>query len=249
MTTTIRELITGSLRLINVVQANEVPTADDMNISFEAFTGMLDNWSTEKLSIYSINYYDFSFTPNKQTYTLGPGGDWDIERPMELTSMYVRYETNATGPVPTKVDIPMEKLTDEQYAAIAVKNVRAIFPTKFYDNGDYPLRTITVWPIPSTTHTSQLWLWQPLPDPETIDDPLLFPKGYERALRFALAMELAPEFGKEIPDQVRRIARQSKSVIKRLNSIPQIMAGDIAIASNKIGLFNYITGDTIPSNM
>ena len=76
-----------------------------------------------------------------------------------------------------------------------------------------------------------------------------FPRGYERALRYALAVELAPEFGKDVPDTVRKISRASKAVIKRLNSMPQIMQGDAAIASSKNTYFNWVTGDTIPTNI
>lgn len=89
--TTPRELITGALRLINVVQANEVPTAADIDIGFDALNNMLDSWSTEKLSIFSMNPYEFNFIAGQKEYTLGPGGDWDIERPMDLLKMYVMY--------------------------------------------------------------------------------------------------------------------------------------------------------------
>ena len=244
---TIRELITGSLRLINVVQANEVPTADDMNVSFEAFNSMLDNWSTEKLTIFSFTYYDFVYIPGQYRYTLGPGGDWNVVRPMEVMNMYTRYLAANTGNNP--IDLPMEQLTWDQYSALAVKTMQARFPIKWYDDGNSPLRTITVWPVPQTAEGVRLWLWQPLVDPTSIDEQFLFPKGYERALRFALAVELAPEFGKAVPDQVKRIASNSKATIRRINSVPQIMRGDIAIASNRPSLFNYVVGDTIPTNM
>lgn len=243
---TIRELITGALRLINVVQAGEVPTSDDMDVSFRALNNMLDNWSTERLTIFSMNYYDFYFDPGKFTYTLGPGGDWSITRPMELLSMYVNYTSLNIGM--NAIDIPMEKLTWEQYSLIGVKNVQGMFPIKFYEDGNNPLRTVYVWPVPLTIQKARLWLWQPLIDSATIDDVVNFPKGYERALRFALAVELASEFGKAVPDTVSKIARNSKSLLKRLNSNPQIMRGDVAIASTRPSLFNYITGDTIPSN-
>ena len=248
--TTIRDLITGALRLINVVQQNETPTADDMQVSFEALNTMLGSWSTEKLYIFSMNPYEFSFIPNKRVYTLGPGGDWNITRPMEVISLYVRYvNVVGPGPAPQPVDMPMEKLTMEQWAALAVKNVQARFPLKWYDTGGNPLREIYVWPIPQTIQVAQAWLWQPLIEPSSIDDPVQFPRGYERALRYALAVELAPEFGKDVPDTVRKISRASKAVIKRLNSMPQIMQGDAAIASSKNTYFNWVTGDTIPTNI
>lgn len=241
---TIRELITGSMRLINVVQANEVPTAADIDVGFEALNAMLDSWSTERLSIFSMQPYSFTINPNQSFYTLGPGGDWNITRPMELLMLYVRY--TAGGLV---TDIPMEKLTDAQYASIGVKQTVSELPLKYYDNGNYPQRGISLWPVPLRTRAMQAWLWQPLVDPTSLDQQLEFPKGYERALRFALAVELAPEFGKTIPDDVMRIARTSKGIIKRLNSTPQIMRGDMAIASDRTSLFNYILGDTVATNM
>lgn len=147
------------------------------------------------------------------------------------------------------IDLPMEKLTMDEYSAIGTKNITMKYPMKWYDNGDYPLRTISIWPVPSERGVIQLWLWQPLTTDITIDDNIVFPTGYERALRFALAVELASEFGKEIPVNVARIAKMSKSVIKRLNSKPKFLKGDMSIASNETALFNYVTGDTIPTNM
>lgn len=161
-------------------------------------------------------------------------------------------DSQATGTqiiVQQGIDIPMEKLTDAQYAAIAVKNTTSQLPLKYYDNEDNPLRKVSVWPIPKSSQEAIAWLWQPLADPESIDDEVVFPKGYERALRYCLAVEIASEFGIDVPPNVARIAKQSKGLIKRLNSTPQIMRGDEAIASKHASLFNYITGDTIPSNL
>jgi hypothetical protein len=145
------------------------------------------------------------------------------------------------------IDLPMEQLTAEQYGQIAVKHTTATFPLKFYDDEGYPSRTLTFWPIPKENYLAMLWLWQPLISVDDLDTDMVFPNGYERALRFALAQELAAEFGKEVPQGVRAIAALSKSNIKRLNSVPQIMRGSLEIASNRQKLFNYIIGDTIGS--
>jgi PKD repeat protein len=99
--TTPRELITGALRLINVVQANETPTDADVAIALEAMNAMLDSWSTERLSIYTMQPYFFPFIPGQKDYLLGPDADadWRIERPMDVVSGYVRY-AHAAPPVP-----------------------------------------------------------------------------------------------------------------------------------------------------
>lgn len=91
---TIRDLITSSFRLLGTIQANEVPSPEDMDNAFDSLNSMLDSWSTEKLSIYSMNQYKFEFNPGQKEYTVGPGGDWDIDRPMEIVSLYCRYNPN-----------------------------------------------------------------------------------------------------------------------------------------------------------
>lgn len=512
--TTMRELLTGSLRLINAVSANEVPTPDDMNISLQSFNGMLDSWSAERLGIYTINPYYFVLTPQKQDYTLGAGGDWDVPRPMNIQQAYVAYnatvtpgvsptiptdvlyqynfDTNTTAnyidsrmtgatiptddisfqttdeaefgagsfqlsapspydnvvpyplpamsldggatvaitsqkitfefstnrltaapgyngrlftmnagtdyefwmemltdspgfyectfntqsysnitgavnipintwtqwavefdfttgdpdtpfgwgtmyvfmngalvggtthgplfneegiwpfvftkdatsfdfkfgpmdvtgystshgfidevrltkdvlytsdytpataafplpatplppgpPVVTEnqstVDLPIEMLNDAQWAGISVKKTISTFPTKMYDNGDFPLRKLSFWPVPQQVNGVVLWLWQPLINKDNLDEELNLPKGYERALRYNLAIEIAPEFGKQLPPSIERTAAMSKAVIKRLNSGQQVMVGDVALAETGTGIFNWLVGTTIPN--
>lgn len=251
---TIRNLITGSLRLLNVVQANETPTADDMDISLKSMQGMLDSWSTEKLTMFLLKQYYFPLVAGQKEYTVGAGGDWDISRPMQIEKITVTLNGSLTldGGVytlidnPNNYDIPTEGLTDAQYASIPVKNQTAPYPLRWYDNGNYPLRTLSVWPVPSTSVPVTVWAWLPLVDPTTLDEELNFPKGYERAIRFNLAYELSAEFGKTVPDDVIRIAIDSKAMLKRLNSRNQIMRGDIAIAGGP-GIYNYNLSTTIPN--
>ena len=252
---TIRELITGSLRLLNVVQANEVPTAEDMDISLTSMNAMLDSWSTESLAIFLSTKYNFPTIAGQKEYTLGSGGDWDVPRPMNVNQMIVNYNGalfwDGTKYVliqnPNILSIPCECLSDSQYAAIAVKDQTAPYPVKFYDNGNYPLRTISVWPVPTTNQPIELWLWQPLADPTTLDDQLIFPKGYERAIRFCLAIELSAEFGKEITQEIAEVATSSKGYLKRLNRRTPIMRNDMGITGSQAGPFNWNYSTTIPN--
>ena len=238
---TVRQLITGALRLINVVQANEVPTADDMTISQEALNGMIQSWSNNRLMIYTIQPSTFPLT-GQPSYTLGPSltSDWIIERPMNIEQAYARLNSGS----PQQLDIAMASLTDAQYAGIAVKNTTSSFPFAFYDDGAYPDRTITLFPINSAGCEIVLWLRQPLLYPALLDDPVTYPPGYERAFRFNLAVELAAEFGKTIPDQVLSVAQLSKLEIERLNAVPRYLIGDSGMSrSGRNKYFNWITGN------
>lgn len=255
--TTIRQLISGSLRLLNVIQQNEVATNDDMTISLKALDQMLDSWSADKLSVYLIKQYYFPLVVNKKEYTLGPGGDWDLTRPMQVEKMTVSYGgsltfNNVTNlyqlvQQPNILDVPMELLTDGQYSAIPVKNQPATYPVKAYDNGNYPLRTISVWPVPTTVQPVTLWLWQPLTTYDSLDNELSFPRGYARALRFNLAMELSSEFGKTLTPDIVKIANDSYGYIKRLNNRTPVLISDVALTGGRPSVYNYGLGTTVPN--
>lgn len=223
--TTVRDLVTGAMRLVGLVAAGEKPNDDDMDTCVQALSGMIDSWSNSKLLQYTINPYVFNLNPGQQQYTLGPGGDWDTARPMMIQNAYVRLNQGVTN----QLDIPMKTLTDKEYGDISIKNMGSNFPWAIYDNGNYPLRTVTVFPIPSTQCQIVFWLWQPLVNLDNIDEVVTYPPGYERAFRFNLAVEIAPEFGKECPAQVVATAKVSKDELKRMNHIPVFMKGPGAI--------------------
>lgn len=255
MSTTLRELITSSLRLLNAVEAGQAPTADDMEVGRQALNVLIDSWSADRLAIYSVSPYYFPLTGGKKDYTLGVGGDWNIERPMNIEQATLTmnaslvlglnglYDLVSNGQT---LDLPVSILNDAQYASMTVKSITSTFPIALYDNGNYPLRTISVWPIPTQTNVMTLWLWQPLANVEQLDATVSFPPGYERALKFNLALELAAEFGKELPGQIAMIAADSYGKIKRMNSPSQVIVGSPSIAAGpRAAQFNWVTGNFI----
>lgn len=336
MTTTVRELVTGALRLINVVQANETPTEDDMSIALSSFSAMIDSWSNSSLMIYSLNPFNFPIVAGQKEYTLGVGGfintftittpgagytdgiyfnvpligsyvgvafdgtssgakatitvtggviatviitdtgslysvgnvltclnsdigntgtgftltvdsvsgaDWSVDRPMRIQQAYCRLQSGT----PQELDLPLVELTDSQFSSITVKNTPSTFPFYLYDNGNYPLRTITLWPIPQTANVCVLWLMQPLVNFDELDTPIQYPPGYERAFRFNLAIELAAEWGKDVPGNVENIAINAKNELERLNATPQYMQTDGGTNAQRKA-FPWITGGFIPGS-
>jgi hypothetical protein len=156
------------------------------------------------------------------------------------------------GPSSTygKLDLPVALLSDDQYAAISLKDQTNNWPSALYDNGDYPNRKITVWPVPTRACVLTLWLWQPLVSTLDLDAEIQLPPGYERALKFNLAIELAAEFGKTIPPQVQYIAQESLAKIRRLNAAAN---GNQVMKQANLHSFghhnwSYITGGFTPFN-
>ncbi len=231
---TIRQLCTNSMKRLNAVRANQPPTAYQIENARSTLDTLIDSLSNELLNIHTISPYRFLLTPGQKSYKLGPAlddsgnptnADWVIERPMRIETAVVMVYPTLSG-TPPNVVIGENQQTIfynlmlanySQYADLTVRNITSTWPTEVYDNGAYPCRELSVWPVPQNEYAIELWLWQPLATYASIDEELNLPPGYERYLTLKLAMELAPELGKEVTDTLRAALGEAESAIKTLN--------------------------------
>jgi len=226
---TIRNLITGSLRSLNVVSTNEDPSADDVQVCLDSLNSLLASLDNDLLNIYTFTPHRYLFVPGQQDYTLGPAlndglptnADWVTERPMRIEQAKVLlWPIVSPGVIdigPGTVTTPLTSLSMYEWTQIGLRTMPNNWPTVFYDNGNYPLRTISVWPIPTQQQAIELWLWEPLNSYSSLDEELNLPPGYERYLRLKLAIEVSAIFGKEPSQTLLATAVIAEDAVKRLN--------------------------------
>jgi hypothetical protein len=71
VSSTAQDLITGALRNINVLAAGETPSAGDAADALQVLNDMLESWSIDHLSVYSVVENLLTFTPGQYQYTIG----------------------------------------------------------------------------------------------------------------------------------------------------------------------------------
>jgi hypothetical protein len=74
-------LIDGAAELIGMKGASEVLEAGDAAMCLRRLNNMVSSWRTQFGTVPCITRYIFALTDNQQTYTIGPGGDFDVPRP------------------------------------------------------------------------------------------------------------------------------------------------------------------------
>lgn len=218
-------LITGALRLLNVTAASELPTSDESNDALSAFQQMVDSWNADRACVFSIASADYSLTLSQQSFTMGPGGNFDTNRPAKIVGMSAIQLLSPANPV----EIPIEMYSwNDWQMKIPVKNVPGSFPQVCYDDGGMPLRTLNFWPIPTFQQNNvRIYSWQPLVWPATLQTLLNFPPGYALAFRYNLAIQLAAEFGAQIPPAVAKIATDSLATVKTMNAPDLELVSDL----------------------
>lgn len=234
---------TRALRLLGVVDATQTPAAEDIQTAFTALNDMIDDWATQRQTIYQVLRSVFPLTAGQATYTLGAGGDWDIVRPVWIERCSVIPENSGsgnTGPMEIPIGPPLDIA---EFQRIVIKTALSAFPQYLYWDRNWVngLSTVQVYPVP-TSSTSAMVLYTPVALTEFPDyaTQFTFPPGYARAMRYNLAVELAPEYGLSVPPSISTVASQSLANIKRANNAPIEAQFDAALVGTR-GRYNIYT--------
>ena len=239
---TANELIGRTLRTIGVLASGETATSNEAADAFTILNNMVDTWGTERLTIYTVARTAFNLTASTQDYTIGSGGTFNIVRPVWIVAASIIPDRGASSA--QLVELPITNaLTVKEWQQIGIKGTTSSYPTAFYYDKTWAagLGQISVWPVPDNSN-AQLVLYTPtaltqFTDPTTA---YTFPPGYEEALRYQLALRLAPEFGVDLSPDVRLLASQTFANIKRANTSPDVLGIDPALRAEG-GRYNWRT--------
>jgi hypothetical protein len=240
---TLLDLLRSSFRLIGVLHEGQGPNQDDITDSLTVFNSMIDSWQTDRLNIFTIERDTYNLVANQQTYQIGPGApDFNAPRPVRIDRAAVLYTPNGQY----NPELPLGMLTVREWEDLRIKNITSPIPTCMYNDNAYPFANLNFWPIPTITLPLILYVWQMITgnfQASGLQTALSFPPGYEDALRYNLAVRLAPEWDRELREDVLNLARESKMYIQSLNAPAPVMLCDGAITGNKYaGGWSYLTG-------
>jgi hypothetical protein len=219
--TTALDIIKRAMRQIGALAEGEVPTAQEEQDGLDAFNDVLETWSLESLSVYGSLPETFATIANTASYTIGVGGNFNTARPSFIYSGYVTVGG---------VDFTMSEITLEQYNTIALKTLSDGIPQNFCYVNDYPLGRVLLWPRPSAVIPIVFDTSRILTAVTTGAQVLSLPIGYKRALQYAVAVEMSPEYSTGV--DVSQQAMKTKAIIKRANRIPAYATLDDALMQN-----------------
>lgn len=220
--TTVIAVITKAMLHIGAISSGEVPTSDEAQDGLDAFNDVLETWSLQNLAVYGGDVASFALVAGQASYTLGPTGNWVTQRQVnEIMGAYVTL---------TGVDYPVGIWTAEQYNAVPVKSSQSSIIERLAYINDFPNGIIKLYPTPAAAGTIKLDTARLLTAAATINDAISLPPGYMRALAYAVAVELTPQYGGGIdvsPQAVKTLA-----YIKRANRVSPIASFDPALTGS-----------------
>jgi hypothetical protein len=157
-----------------------------------ALSAMWAQWQQKRWLTYVLAETVLTAT-GATTYTIGPGGAFNVARPDRLEAAFVRLP--ATSPA---VDYPIQIIDSrEDYNGIALKTFQAWPYAVFYES-TYPLGILHFWPVPmSGAYELHVFSKGALPTYAAETDPLNVPAEYLEAMIYSLVVRLEINYGQD----------------------------------------------------
>ena len=237
MATTATQLISSSLRLIGSLSAGEEAQAEDSADALAVFNQLLDSLSNESLLVHEKSRDTYTLTASQNPHTLGPSGaDLMGPRPLKVESAGIIESGEST-------EYPITLVDHYRWARISNKSTASNFPDLLWVEKEPTSVKLWLYPVCSAANTLVLYTWKQLVSGLVLTTELAYPPGYERMLRFNLALDLAVEFKRQVPPEIGRIAKSSKSVLKGTNSVTPVLRIDPGIERGGGSDWDIVSGD------
>lgn len=228
------DIIKGAMRCCNVLAISETPTGDESAAALTTLNDMLASWANHKLMTYQMVQRSKALTSGTAAYTIGSGGSIDTTRPLRINAAFVR-DSNSS-------DFPISVISNDEYARISSKSLTGSYPGYLYYRANYPLGQINLYPAPGSGMTLYLEVWDQLTQFTALTDTVSLPPGYERLLKYGLAIELAAEY--HPPEQLMQSVRASFMDAKEsLQDVNNVEVPILRCDSVSGGSFNITSGE------
>lgn len=229
------DMLKRSMRLIGALGAGEDPTAAEGADGLSALNNMLDAWWAKTLAVYYTQDETFSWAAGQSVRTMGSGGNFATTRPARITGAYQRLSSS---------DYPIEILRSRaEYDSLVTKSTGSDLITKIYPEMRAALVYLYAYPVPSTTAEVHIQSLARLQSFAGLSTNVSLPPGYQRAIEYNLALEIAPEYQVQIPPLVMTNAASSLRGIKRANFDAGNTGTEAGILGSSRHLYDYRTGE------
>src|SRR5262245_8857990 len=130
---TVTDFIARALQDLNLTDGQAAAVPDDVQLAFERLNDYIDDLKNDGLSVYTITRTTWTLVASQASYTVGSGGQVNIERPNAAKDIQnIGYVDTSLTPAAEYVQGPV--LTEDAYQAVPFKSLTATIPAAWYYN-------------------------------------------------------------------------------------------------------------------
>jgi hypothetical protein len=236
---TARTIVEAALREIGVLAEGETATASQADQALARLNLYIDSLGNERLAIYTVTRSTWTIVSGTQNYLVGSGAAINIARPNLPNITAVQYVDLGTN-----LEMPMRKLTEDEYAGLRQKAQESTYPLAWYYNPTFPSGRLHFWPIPtSATLLGVIYHAEAVTQLASLDTAISMPPGYQEMLTTQLALLLCPTYERQPHPILVKRAADVRAAVKRTNVRPEEMTFDAgALQGSGHGSYSILEG-------
>ena len=190
-------LIKESMQLVGALGEGIEPNSTQYTDASRSLNIMVKAWQAYGLQLWTITTASIDLAASTASYTLGPSGTTGLtERPLKIDDVYLTDSDNN--------DTTLRPLTRQEYVNIANKDQTGQ-PTEWYYDPQLTNGVLYIWPAPDSTnaaYTLKVVYQSPIEDMDSATDDFDFPQEWYEAIKYGLAVRLAPVYGLPYNDRL-----------------------------------------------
>jgi hypothetical protein len=192
LSTTRNDLINGALRLIGVLDPEGgSATATQISNAAESLNFLTKSWMADGLQMWCVKNTSITLVDGTARYRCGNSQTVNVPKPLKIYEAYLNDSSSDT-------DTPLVIISEQDYYLLGNKTSEGT-PSQMYYDPQREYGDIYLFPVPDATAASNKTLkivyQRPIEDFDASTDEPDVPVEWFNALKWGLAMELAPEYG------------------------------------------------------
>src|SRR5215831_13033955 len=215
------------------------PSGPDINNGLIRLNDMISQWRRNRWLVWHLVETRKAMT-GANSYTVGPGADFDVTRPDRLEA--ARITQNTPGP-PNDVGWPMEVVQSyEDWNNVRLQHLGSFPRWCFYDAA-FPVGKVIFWPLPSSLYTGSIITKEVLQSFPNLSATFAMPDEYLRAIRFNLQDEFISAYRLPPDENLSKRAVGALNVIRNAN----FQLGTLKMPTEIIrgGVYNVYTDNVL----
>jgi hypothetical protein len=230
------EIIESAMGKLGLFGPGDVVSAEDGDVCLQRLNALVDAWENEGLFAYTTTDTIFTLPANTSSRTIGPSMQINMVRPVKiLMGSFCRVDN---------IDYRLTPIGESEYNNISLKSTQgSVTPSVCFYDGGTPTGIVYFWPISSVSVEVHLITPESGGTATDLTTSYVFPPGYQRALEYNLALEIAHDFDQKPTPMVMGAAANAKRSLKRTNSrVPQLDMEQITSDNRGRSLVDFYSG-------
>ena len=217
----------------------ETLSSADLAWGLNKLQRIIDMLGAKRGFIYTTGFDLYTLIPNHGPHTIGPSGDFNVpQRPVRLES--------ASVIIPNGVDLPLEVVGKDRWAAERLKSLTSNFPMYVYYSPDVPNGTLNFWPIATDAYQVRLETYTSIGQAINATTPITLPPAYWEYLVLKLAVSMTPgDAAGANPILMEQLREATKAVMTNNDAPPRLNLSTTLPVGNRRSVkpdWNYVTG-------